>query len=108
MLVRSLINNSFIVERHFLALRSCSRAFRDTEMYTLAASSSGVKKLRRYVLRERRTSFKYATRWRLNGKRGLSQLDHQEEGSNCHRRPAGNREPKDGVIARGRSDLTIT
>ena len=45
--------------------------------------------------------------------RGLSQLDHSDLESNCHRRPAGNHEPEDVVIAQGRidpssGDLTIT
>ena len=31
-----------------------------------------------------------------------------EKGSNWHRRPAGDREPKNGVIARGRSPRVIT
>ena len=42
--------------------------------------------------------------------RGLSQLDHSDSESNCHRHPLGNREPEDGIIARGRTsgELTIT
>ena len=66
-------------------------------MHAQAASSSGAKKLHRYVLRERQTSYKMAAR----RERGLSQLDHSDSESKCHRRPTGNHEPEDGDIARG-------
>ena len=72
-------------------------------MHAWAASSSGAKKLRRYVLRERRTSYKYETKMAAWREIGLSQLDHSDSESNWHKHPVGNREPEDGVIARGRN-----
>ena len=79
-------------------------------MYTLAASSLQWE-WRNYgtmFYRERRTSFKYATRWRLDSKHGLSQLDHQDSESNCHRCPLGNFSPSDSVITLGLRPRAIT
>ena len=40
--------------------------------------------------------------------RGLSQLDHLDSESNCHRRPLGNPSPSDGVITLGLRPRAIT
>ena len=40
--------------------------------------------------------------------RGLSQLDHSNSGSNCHKRPLGNPSPSDGVITLGLRPWAIT